>query len=126
MGRRCVKTGLALIVFAILPWVVVIAVNTPMGTPPPTFDPDQCTRHCHDHGCSHPPILPAEIAGDAGLYGETIRALKKSGRATGLGARRGYGAMNLIVFCVVWPGLMLGLLVIAIWQSMVLRDGESI
>lgn len=121
LSRRLINVALVLSIAAVLPWTIVAGVNETMGKPSAAFDLTECTRACHDHGCSHNPVLPDALTSDEGLFGETIRALKRSGRATGLGARKGYGLANLLLFCVVWPALMLGLLGAAVWQYDILR-----
>jgi len=78
---------------------------------------DHCTWHCHNHGCAHVPRLPRVLAGDEGLYGATIGGLKAAGKAVVPGAPFvGYGVVNLAFFCVLWPGLMYALYLVALWQ----------
>jgi len=81
------------------------------------YEPTRCTWYCHNHGCPHHPHLGALLSGDDGLFGWTVDALHAAGdavspRAPGLG----YGAVNLAVFCALWPGAMLALWVIAVRQ----------
>ena len=79
----------------------------PGHVPVEAYDPDHCTWWCHNHGCRHRSRLPAFLSGDQGLYGATIRALHAGARM--VAPRRpdlGYGALNLLVFCVLWPAGM--------------------
>jgi hypothetical protein len=106
----------------VLPWVILGAV---VVAPPSVFPrraipreayrADRCTWYCHNHECRHRPVLPAALAGDRGLYGATIRGLFRAGSALSGDRARGYGAANLLLFCVAWPGLMYGLWVRA-WR----------
>lgn len=106
---------------ACVPWLMVAAALGLLPAPPRGSDPQRCSRACHDHGCPHPPSLPASLTSDEGLYGATIRQLRAAGRATGLGARRGYGLVNLLVFCLLWPLFMAALLLVAIHQRQRIR-----
>jgi hypothetical protein len=67
------------------------------------------------------------LTGDAYLFGGTIRGLYALGRAFSPDRARGYGAANLVVFCLLWPGLMYGLWVV-FWRQFLelraLRQGE--
>jgi hypothetical protein len=84
--------------------------------------PDVCTWSCHNHGCRHEPRLPAWLSGDRGLFGIAIRALYRMGGVLLPGRpREGYGLANLLVFCLVWPGLMWGLYLVAVAQARELR-----
>jgi hypothetical protein len=104
------------------PWGVVGVVVAARPRPPAAIDPGACTRACHDRGCRHRPALPPILTGDDGLYGATIRALRRAGEHSGLGRRRGYGAANLALFCVLWPGAMLLGVGVAAWQRLAIRD----
>lgn len=74
-----------------------------------------CTWHCHTHGCDHRLVLPALLTRDDQLFGWTIRALYATGRVlVPCDAALGYGAANLLVFCIAWPGAMLALWVAAL------------
>lgn len=64
-----------------------------------SFHKDRCSWYCHDHDCPHGANLPVALTGDEGAFGETIRILSRTGRATGIG----YQGMNILVFCVIWP-----------------------
>ena len=115
-------TARAILLLAVVsPWGALFATNAAMGRTDPTWHPDRCTRHCHDHGCAHDPVLPDLLTADRGLYGATIRALFDAGRLTGLGANEGYGLVNLALFCAAWPGAMLALLAIGLSQRVRLR-----
>jgi len=112
---------------AAAPWGVLFGVDSAMGRPPSSFHRDRCSRHCHDHGCRHRPSLPAALTSGEGLFGDTVRALHVMGGATGLGPRLGYGAVNILIFCLLWPGLMLWLVGVVTWQRLTIsslrRDG---
>ncbi len=110
----------------VLPWLVFLAV---LGTGHPvwrTSIPDEpyakahtsqgCTWSCHNHTCRHVPLLPPILTSDKGLFGRTIRALAHAGRALSRDGRTGYGAANLLLFCLVWPGTMYVLAVTALRQ----------
>lgn len=84
---------------------------------------DRCTWYCHNHGCRHVPVLPAFLAGDKGLFGKTIVALHTPGNVLVPGRPDlGYGAANLIVFCIVWPGGMYALYLVALRQRRRLHE----
>jgi len=104
------------------PWCFLLGTNALFGEPDTIHRPDRCTRHCHDHGCHHDPVLPDLLTSDHGLYGWTIRALYAAGDNTGLDRSTGYGLANLVVFCVLWPGLMLALLAIGLIQRVRIRE----
>lgn len=93
--------------------------------PQEQFRPARCTWACHNRGCAHRPALPASLAGDAGLYGKTVRGLFRLGARLHPDRMRGYGAANFLVFCLAWPGLMYALWVIAWKQRAALRDGGA-
>ena len=101
---------------ATLPWGAMFATNALMGTPPSTYSASECTRACHDRGCHHDPVLPKALTSDAGLFGQTINALVSAGSNSGLSGHEGYGAVNLALFCGLWPGGMLALLGIGLRQ----------
>lgn len=88
-------------------------------------DAAHCNWDCHNHGCTHAPRLPAFLSGDTGLFGWTIRALHAAGdRAMPADRPAGYGAVNLAVFCVLWPGAMLALYVVAVRQRSRILDAK--
>jgi hypothetical protein len=97
--------------------------------PQEPYEATRCTWYCHNHGCPHHPHLGAFLSGDDGLFGWTVDALHAAGdvvspRSPGLG----YGAVNLAVFCAVWPGMMYALWVIAVRQRariIALRRGRA-
>lgn len=106
----------------VLPWLVFVAV---LGTGRPvwrTSVPDEpyakstCTWSCHNHTCRHVPLLPPSLTSDRGLFGRTIRGLQHAGSALSRDRRTGYGAVNLLLFCLVWPGTMYALAVMALRQ----------
>jgi len=69
----------------------------------------QCARSCHDTGCPHDPVLPDFVAGNSGYFGDVIGWLYSFGdviaAAGGLTRAEGYGAANLLIFCVAVPAL---------------------
>jgi hypothetical protein len=111
------------------PWLILYGVNATSPSvelvrgalPREGRREDRCTWACHNHGCSHRPRLPAVLTGDAYLFGGTIRGLFALGRAFSPDRARGYGAANLLVFCLLWPGLMYGLWVVFWRQRRALR-----
>ncbi len=113
----------------VAPWALLVAVNAtapdvpPMRTQVPreAYRADRCTWACHNRGCRHRHALPAALAGDRGLYGATIRGLFVMGRGLSTDRRTGYGAANLLALCVLWPGVMYLLWVVAWRQGLALR-----
>jgi hypothetical protein len=131
-----------------LPWLIVCTVNalTPVewggGTARQTT---QCNRACSGYPsggvwatsealvqrgsakklktgrCAHAAraVLPARLTADQGLYGQTIRTLYAG--ASGDGGKTIYGALNLGLFVVFWPGFMALLLAVGLRQRHVLR-----
>lgn len=87
------------------------------NVPEEPFLTGQCTWACHNHGCDHEAVLPDWLTSDQGLYGQTIRWLRRAGRHVG-GGNQGYAAANLILFCVVWPLLMYALYLALVWDWM--------
>lgn len=123
-GRRLL---LALWIYAaplLAPWATLYGSNATDPTIPlvRTSIPqeprreDRCTWACHNRGCSHPSRLPAVLTGDRYLFGQTIRGLYALGRVFSSDRFLGYGAANLVVFCLLWPGLMYALWVI-FWRQ---------
>ncbi|MEZ4299608.1 MAG: hypothetical protein R3B70_31960 [Polyangiaceae bacterium] len=57
--------------------------------------------------------------------GWTVRALRAAGNSAmpsqGLA---GYGAVNLAVFCVLWPGAMFALYILAVRQRFRIQDAK--
>lgn len=108
----------------VLPWVILLAVNAwPPGVPlarrtipHEAARADRCTWACHNRGCAHRPALPAVLSGDQYLFGKTIDGLYRLGSLFSSDRRRGYGIANLLVFCVLWPGLMYALWV-SVWRE---------
>jgi hypothetical protein len=80
-----------------------------------------CTWSCHNHGCRHRARLPSALTSDRGLFGVTITALFRVGSWLSHDRGKGYGAANLSLFCVAWPGLMYVLAVKALRQRLALR-----
>jgi hypothetical protein len=115
-GKRAVWIWIAC---GIAPWLVLVAVNAPG----PTLDrnaatslPDRCSWACHNRGCEHValiPLLPRALTSDEGLFGETIEAMKATGS---------YVSVNLVLFCVLWPGIMWSLLGFALWQRVRIHE----
>jgi hypothetical protein len=63
------------------------------------------------------PRLPPWLSGDEGLFGQTVHGLHWLGRlAMPHNPRQGYGLVNLVIFCVLWPALMWGLYLKALAQ----------
>jgi len=134
--------ALAILALAIvLPWITLFSVNASLVDGPQMRthrDRSHCTRACSGypkHGpgatarqlmrtgstrglktgrCTHAhrASLPADLTGDQGLYGHVIRSLYlgKGGDSVR------YGAVNLGVFIVAWPGAMLLLLCLGLRQ----------
>ena len=121
MRRRAIAVIVTLAIVGSAPWLILAAVDGAMGTPERAHRQGRCTRHCHDHGCSHEPVLPGLLTSDRGLFGHAVAGLHAMGRGSGLGPGRGYGAANILLFCVLWPGLMLALAGIALWQRFEIR-----
>jgi hypothetical protein len=110
------RARILLLLAATLPWVVMLSTNIALGTPTDERRADRCTAACHDHGCSHDPLLPDAIAGDDGLFGQAIDGLYGVGGLTGLSTAEGYGAANLVIFCALWPAGMLALVGVGLNQ----------
>ena len=108
----------------ILPWLLLFSVNllTPgvvfmrRTLPHPTRHAERCNWDCHNHGCSHRPKLPAVLTSDAYVFGATVRGLYVLGRLFSRDRFEGYGAANLVVFCLLWPALMYALWV-RVWTQ---------
>ncbi len=87
--------------------------------PRPAFSPRTCNWRCHNHGCRHgmrvvgPPLAgPTRNGRVGGLFGWTVQALHATGS---------YRTANLLVFCLLWPALALGLWSWVVWQGLQLR-----
>lgn len=112
---------------AVIFWVVLRS-----GTPAPfprteipkeAFVADHCTWSCHNHGCRHASRLPDFLTADSGLFGKTVHVLKQAGsKIMPAHPNEGYGVVNLLVFCVIWPGFMLWLYAVAVRQRLELRE----
>jgi hypothetical protein len=113
----------------LLPLLLVAAVFVAvLGSGPPTPFPrrelpsepsrlDACTWACHSRGCRHPPRLPPWLTADRGLFGQAIGGLRAVGQVLLPGRpREGYGLANLLIFCLLWPGLMWRLYWVAVQQ----------
>ncbi len=120
-GAKVIVLCAVLCIAAMAPWVILFGVNYAMGTPVVEYRSDECTRDCHNRGCRHDPLLPDFFTSNRGLFGRAVMALHAMGDSSGLGRCRGYGAANLVVFCVIWPGLMLLLVGVVTWQRLELR-----
>jgi hypothetical protein len=72
-----------------------------------SFLENRCSRFCHDKGCLHDPILPRVLSGDDGLFGNAIHFLFETGKIfenhMGFPVGTGYGAANLLIFCLFPP-----------------------
>ena len=83
----------------------------------------RCNWDCHNHGCTHPSRLPPFFVSDRGLFGQTIHLLYRGGDILVPGRRGvGYGAANVLIFCLVWPALMYGLFLVALRQHLILKS----
>ena len=104
------------LVFSAVLWSARPAVAFPRRElPDEAFTPDHCTWSCHNRGCRHASKLPDALTSDAHLFGWAVSALHRMGDAVSPDATFvGYGAVNLAVFCVAWPGAMYGLWVFAL------------
>lgn len=135
---RALRAWLRALFWALLPIGIIVAIFTGVlrwGEPLPfprrsipveSFDRERCTWSCHNHGCRHAPRLPSWLSGDEGLFGQTVHGLHVLGRwAMPHSPRQGYGLVNLVIFCVLWPSLMWGLYLVAIGQRRRLRAGAS-
>jgi len=97
-------------------WVVRSAV------PREAFAAHRCTWYCHNHGCGHAAWLPEALSGDRGLFGLTVRGLHEVGALVmPRNPAAGYGLVNLLLFCVLWPGAIYALWGIALRQRRELR-----
>lgn len=126
-----IALSLAPLLFTIATFTAVLATGSPIlrgALPNESHIAGHCTWHCHNYGCAHAPRLPQVLAGDKGLYGDTIRWLKTAGKTAVPGDPNiGYGLVNLALFCAVWPGLMYALYLVAISQRrkiIALRRGK--
>jgi len=114
MTRR--KARILLLLTATLPWVIMLSTNIALGTPTGEWLPDQCSRACHNRGCSHDPVLSDALTGDDGMFGLAVHGLYGMGSLSGLSSFEGYGAANLAVFCALWPAGMLTLIGVGLRQ----------
>ncbi len=113
----------------VAPWGILLAVNAggpgvPLArasVPREPYRADRCTWACHNRGCRHRPVLPAALSGDRGLFGLTIHGLYAVGSGLSRDRFVGYGAANLLLLCLAWPGLMYALWVVAWRQHLALR-----
>jgi hypothetical protein len=125
LSGRAVVLLVLLVVPAIFVGVLRSGDPAPLARvalPAEPYRADRCTWYCHNHGCPHRPKLPGVLSGDDGLFGKTIGALKHAGSTlVPSDPAVGYGVANLLVFCALWPGLMLALLVIAVRQRREIR-----
>ena len=131
---RLVRIAAAVAPLLLVPLLFVAVLRS--GDPAPLwrralphegYRPDRCTWHCHNHGCRHRPVLGRFLAGDDGLFGATVRALHGMGQAMAPGRGNiGYGAANLLVFCLLWPAGMYALWLVALRQRRQLRAARSV
>lgn len=109
-------------------FVFVLRVGEPLPfprhrLPAEPYQPDRCTWTCHNHGCRHAPRLPDFLSADDGLFGQTVHGLHWLGRrAMPSRPQQGYGLVNLVLFCLLWPALMWGLYLKALSQTLALRE----
>jgi hypothetical protein len=132
---RFLAAAVAPLVLTPLLFLAVLRSGTPPAPLARTALPQEslsslhCTWYCHNHGCPHHPVLPAFLSGDEGLFGWTVDALHSWGNAMAPGAPGlGYGAVNLAVFCALWPAGMYGLWLVALRQRhriQCLRGGKG-
>jgi hypothetical protein len=120
--------GLLPIALVVGIFVAVLRLGDPVpfprrAIPVEPFARERCTWTCHNHGCRHAPRLPPWLSGDEGLFGQTVRGLHWLGRlAMPHNPRQGYGLVNLVIFCALWPALMWGLYLKALAQRRRLAD----
>ena len=99
-----------------LPWVIVCGVNALYGCSPQTAA-GRCNRACAQKKSKdpHAGVLPKWLSGSGprSATGRTIRGLY--GIADRLGTT--YRVVNVVVYCVLWPGLMAALLGVGLWQT---------
>jgi hypothetical protein len=122
--RRALWLAWVYVAPLVLPWALLFAVDAwppsvPLARrqiPREARLAQRCTWACHNRGCTHAPRLPAALTSDRYLFGATIDGLYTLGRALSSDRARGYGAANILVFCVAWPGLMYALWV-AVWRQ---------
>jgi hypothetical protein len=120
--RKLAILTATLTIAATAPWATLFAVDVALGEPPRAYHRHRCTRYCHDRGCPHRPVLPAALTSSEGLFGKTVLALHVMGRATGLGPSVGYGVVNIVIFCLLWPGAMLWLVGVVTWQRLQIAE----
>ncbi len=106
--------------------IFVYVVATPSFTlrthlPVEALNPLRCTWFCHNHGCPHMAKLPAWLTSDAGLFGQTIKALYGLGASISKTRGIGYGLANLLVYCVLWPTVTYALWTVVVGQGATLR-----
>ena len=105
-----------LLVAVLLPSVVVIAINESSPKPEKEFMADKCSRYCHDHGCSH---KPSDSVFNK-IYSSTIYHLKHNP------LNLSYKEMNILVFIVLWPLLMLIMLIIIVINALIIKKLKAI
>jgi hypothetical protein len=75
-----------------------------------------CTRFCHNLGCVHGSVLPDFLIGNDGLFGITINYLLLWGKFLQnnfhIPEGTGYGAINLIIFCLLIPAIHLFFIIV--------------
>ena len=84
----------------------MIIVNETTNNPSTKYDPDKCTRYCHNVACEHGNKLYATYQGNwyadfaKSIYTKNIVWLHNN--PFGIG----YGAANLLIYVFAWPLLM--------------------
>lgn len=81
----------------LLPFIMMVVVNTIMETSHHIYEKEQCTRYCHDKGCQHSNIKKNFGAGAEKLYYANIRLLHNNG----LGLS--YAGANILIYVVLIP-----------------------
>jgi hypothetical protein len=126
--RRLFPYLLPFAILAVTFYSVVLLGGSPLlrsHIPLEAFSPNHCTWACHNQGCKHAPKIPGTLTSDKGAFGGTIRALYGLGTYLSKDRSQGYGAANLLVFCILWPGVTYGLWVCAVRQRRIIRRLKS-
>lgn len=110
------KSIIVLFLLIVIPLGIMVYINGYGATPTHGFDPEVCTRYCHDHECRHfmamnkeqavPPVLHR-------VYDSNIAWLQS--RPFGLG----YQEANILLYIIVLPIF----LVLGLWGVIHRRNG---